>query len=350
MRPGGGSVRPGGGSVRLGAARCGRLECVRSALSGCPCLPDRVGMDVGADSPAECEEPRMDLEGMELLSEPECRSLLRQARVGRVAVSVGEVPAVFPVNYVLAGEEVLFFTAEGTKLRAANARATVTFEVDHIDPFARAGWSVMVVGTARERNEPAVIAGAERFGLRPWAKGDRFHLVGIALDFLSGRRIGEVSRDHQPDLRSRDPVGPHSPVGGLAQGPVRIRADETMQAAADAMREGNVSAVLAGPDAAIVTERDLTRALNAGLGPHDQVAAIWVTDLISVDDDTTVVEAAAEMIRHEIRHLVIRNWRGEVTGVVSLRDVLAVLVDAMDPAVWVLVQQTLSVRSQTQAL
>ena len=287
----------------------------------------------------------MELEGLELLSDQECRWLLRQARVGRVAVSVGEVPAVFPVNYVVAGEEILFFTAEGTKLRAAEAGATVTFEVDHIDPFAQTGWSVMAVGPARERNESTVIAGAERFGLRPWAGGDRFHLVSIAIDFLSGRRIGRVDPRHAPDRSDRGPVGPHSPVGGLAQRPVRIGADQTLQAAADAMREANVSAVLAGGDVAIVTERDLTRALDAGLGPHDRVTAIWVTDLISVDEDTTVAEAAVEMLRHEIRHVVVRNWRGEVNGVVSLRDVLAVLVDAMDPAVWLLVQRTLSIRA-----
>jgi hypothetical protein len=49
------------------------------------------------------------------------------------------------------------------------------------------------------------------------------------------------------------------------------------------------------------------------------------------------------MLRHEIRHLLLRNWRGEVTGVVSLRDVLGVLLDATDPAVWILIRQTLSV-------
>jgi uncharacterized protein len=289
----------------------------------------------------------MELEGLDLLSEQECLWLLRQARVGRLAVSVGEVPAIFPVNYVVAGEEILFFTAEGTKLRAAAANATVTFEVDHIDLFAEGGWSVMVVGRARERTEPAVIDGANRAGLRPWASGDRFHLIAVAMDFVSGRRIGGVI-----DLRNRsgrDPaqmVGPQSPVGALAQSPVRVGADWTLQEAADAMGEAKVSAVLVGFDEAIVTERDLARALNAGLGPEDRVAAIGVTDLIYVDDDSTVVQAATLMFHHGIGHLLMHNWRGEVTGVVSLRDVLGVLVEAMDPAVWVQIQQTLSLSTR----
>jgi hypothetical protein len=208
----------------------------------------------------------MDLEGMDLLSEQDCRWLLGQARVGRVAVSVGEVPAVFPVNYVVAGEDILFFTGEGTKLRAALVNAMVTFEVDHVDPFAETGWSVMVVGQAHERTEPAVIDGARRAGLRPWAPGDRFHLVGIAMEFLSGRRIGEGTDRRHPQERPVGPmVGPHSPVAGLAQPPVRVGRGWTLQAVADAMGEAEVSAVLVGSDQAIVTERDLSRALSTGL-------------------------------------------------------------------------------------
>ena len=292
----------------------------------------------------------MDVDGLELLTEQECRGLLCQARVGRVAVSRGEVPAVFPVNYMVAGEEILFFTAEGIKLRAAAANTTVTFEVDHIDPFGETGWSVLVVGGAQERTEPAVIAGARRAGLRPWVGGDRFHLIAVAMDFVSGRRIREAidSRDRSAAYRA-GVVGPHSPVAGLAQPPLYVGADWTLQSVAEAMREANVSAVLVGPDQAIVTERDLTRALNAGLGSQDQVIAVCVTDLIYLDEDTSVVQAAADMLHHEIRHLLLRNWRGQITGIVSLRDVLGVLVDAMDPAVWVVMQQTLSVMTKIDA-
>jgi uncharacterized protein len=289
----------------------------------------------------------MNLEGLDLLSEGECRWLLRQGRVGRVAISVGAVPAVFPVNYMVAGEEILFFTAEGTKLRAAAANAMVSFEVDHIDLFAQSGWSVLVVGPARERTEPAVISGVKRAGLSPWAAGDRFHLIAVAMDFVSGRRIGEVIDLRRSGIRHHTrTVGPHSPVAELGQPPVRIGMDWTLQAAAETMREAKVSAVLVGRDQAIITERDLTRALRAGLGPKDPVTATCVRDLIGVDGDTTVVQAAGELLRHEIRHLLIYNWRGEVAGLVSLRDVLDVLVDAMDPAVWVLLQENLTFKTE----
>jgi signal-transduction protein with cAMP-binding, CBS, and nucleotidyltransferase domain len=76
------------------------------------------------------------------------------------------------------------------------------------------------------------------------------------------------------------------------------------------------------------------------------VAAVSVTDLMSVDQNATVVEAAREMLCHEIRHLVVCNHRGEVVGMVSLRQIMRVLVEAMDPAVWVVLRQSLSVRSE----
>lgn len=286
----------------------------------------------------------MYLDGLDLLSEQECRQLLGQSRVGRVVVSFGAGAAVFPVNYIVAGDDIVFFTAEGTKLRAAATNATVSFEVDHIDPFAETGWSVLVAGPAREVTDPAVITGVRRAGLHPWAPGDRFHLVAISIEFLSGRRVGAVI-----DLRagtagqSGQTVGPHSMVGALAQPPVRVGAAWSLLSVADTMREANVAAVLVGHDHAIVTERDLTRALEAGMGPGEQVGAIGRPDLITIDDDTTVVQAGIDMLRHEIRHLLVRNWRGEITGVVGLRDVLRVLIDAMDPAVWFMVKQTLSV-------
>jgi CBS domain-containing protein len=70
--------------------------------------------------------------------------------------------------------------------------------------------------------------------------------------------------------------------------------------------------------------------------------------MISVDQDTTVVQAASDMLRHEIRHLLVHNFRGLVVGTVSLRDVVRVLVDAMDPVVWGLLQETLSAQAEVR--
>ena len=127
--------------------------------------------------------------GLEILSPAQCRDLLTRARVGRVAVTVAALPAIFPVNYALLGDDIVFLTGEGTKLRAALERAVVAFQVDHIDEASGSGWSVMAVGIADEITEPIEIKAAEAMDLRPFAAGDRTHFVKIAPEFLSGRRI-----------------------------------------------------------------------------------------------------------------------------------------------------------------
>ena len=127
---------------------------------------------------------------LEVLAEEECQALLESRRVGRVAVSVGAIPAVFPVNYAMAEGAVHFLTAEGTKLAAAVRGAVVAFEVDEIDEADHRGWSVLVVGEAHTVEGADADRVMGRAGPTPWAPGPRHHLVRIGAEFVSGRRIG----------------------------------------------------------------------------------------------------------------------------------------------------------------
>jgi nitroimidazol reductase NimA-like FMN-containing flavoprotein (pyridoxamine 5'-phosphate oxidase superfamily) len=125
----------------------------------------------------------------EVLDEDECRSLLARATIGRVAVSMAAIPAVFPVNYAVDGGDIFFLTGEGTKLGAAVRGAVVAFEADDVDTRRHRGWSVLAVGEAHEVAPGDAGALAEQLALHPWAPGRRSHLVRIRPDFLSGRRI-----------------------------------------------------------------------------------------------------------------------------------------------------------------
>ena len=127
--------------------------------------------------------------GLEILSPDQCRDLLRRTTVGRVAVTVAALPAIFPVNYAVSDDQIVFLTGEGTKLRAALERAVVAFQIDHIDESTGSGWSVMAIGLAEEITDPEEIRAAEHLGLHPFAAGDRSHFVRIRPEFLSGRRI-----------------------------------------------------------------------------------------------------------------------------------------------------------------
>ena len=85
---------------------------------------------------------------LDALNEAECRALLATATFGRVGVTSGGLPVIFPVRYVFAGETITFRTAGGTKLRAAANGDVLAFEVDHFDPDTNVGWSVLVLGRA----------------------------------------------------------------------------------------------------------------------------------------------------------------------------------------------------------
>ena len=127
--------------------------------------------------------------GLEILTEEECHALLRSGTVGRVGVTMGALPAIFPVNYGVVDGAVVFYTGEGVKLRAALEGAVVAFEVDHVETAGRTGWSVMVIGLAEDVTDPRELAAVGRLGIAPLAGGDRSHAVRIRPQFVSGRRV-----------------------------------------------------------------------------------------------------------------------------------------------------------------
>lgn len=126
--------------------------------------------------------------GLELLTEAECFRLLTCEQIGRVGLSVGALPVIFPVNYRLIGGDIFFRTGEGLKRRAALDGSVVGFEVDRIDADTSGGWSVLVVGVAREVGGGAETP-PELDALAPWAGGDRHRVVSIHPEVVSGRRI-----------------------------------------------------------------------------------------------------------------------------------------------------------------
>ena len=140
--------------------------------------------ETGPDGPA-----------LEELTREECLRLIAGPAVGRIAVCVaGQAPHVVPVNYVLDGDDVVFRTDPGLKLDAVG-RGPATFEVDHVDPVHRSGWSVLVQGPL------ALLGGDETAGMAadpaPWAGGRKESWVRLVASSVTGRRIvlPDVPRD-----------------------------------------------------------------------------------------------------------------------------------------------------------
>ena len=132
---------------------------------------------------------------VEGLSRDECMTLLETASVGRVGVSVGAIPAVLPVNYVVDGETIVFRTVAGTKLDAALTNSVVAFEADSIEADREAGWSVLVRGVAREITDEEALARVRRLPLRSWAfNGDADRFVSVDTELVTGRRVVAAGR------------------------------------------------------------------------------------------------------------------------------------------------------------
>jgi nitroimidazol reductase NimA-like FMN-containing flavoprotein (pyridoxamine 5'-phosphate oxidase superfamily) len=121
----------------------------------------------------------------------ECRRLLASEEVGRLAVVVGGRPLVFPLNYALDGEAVVFRTAPGTKLHAIT-RSLVTFEADGWSTASRTAWSVVVDGFAQEvtsADAPGLRERLARLPVHPLAGGERRHYVRITPFSITGSRF-----------------------------------------------------------------------------------------------------------------------------------------------------------------
>ena len=124
----------------------------------------------------------IDRNGFEVPTREECLDLIRHRPIGRLGIHSGALPAIVPVNFVLTDDGVVIRTAPGTKLDQALRNAVVVFEVDDYDPWRHTGWSVNVVGIARE------VTG-RHVDVAQWGPGERDHYLCIGLDVVNGRRI-----------------------------------------------------------------------------------------------------------------------------------------------------------------
>jgi len=140
---------------------------------------------------------------VQVLDEAECRRLLADQEVGRVAFVDGDgFPVVMPVNYVVDGDLVALRTESGAKADHLPLHR-VAFEVDAVEGADETGWSVLVQGYGQDVTD----AVGERFedlrrrGITSWAPGQRNRWLTIDIHRISGRRIVAPAR---PDTTRQD--------------------------------------------------------------------------------------------------------------------------------------------------
>lgn len=93
----------------------------------------------------------------------------------------------------------------------------------------------------------------------------------------------------------------------------------------------SVAVMSGGRLAGIITERDLVRAIADGLDPQQARADLVMTaDPATVDVDEDVGMVAVKMMRLGVRHLPVVNKSGKAIGLVSARNLVAVLEQGSD--------------------
>jgi CBS domain-containing protein len=131
-------------------------------------------------------------------------------------------------------------------------------------------------------------------------------------------------------------INPDDPVRLLASVPM-VSIEPTVSLAdlaakLEVERVGAVAVMSGGQLDGVISERDIVRALAEHGDPDD----IWAADVMAdtpvrVDAEDPIAVAAARMLDEGVRHLPVVS-DGDVLGVVSIRDVLGVFLDAWNRA------------------
>ena len=124
---------------------------------------------------------------VQILSEEGCWNALLSASLGRLAVAVGGIPDIFPVNFVAADRRLLFRTASGTKLIELTVNNRVAFETDGVGRDD--AWSVVVHGTARMLDTQRELDDAAGLPLHPLIPTVKPVFVEIVPESITGRRF-----------------------------------------------------------------------------------------------------------------------------------------------------------------
>lgn len=122
------------------------------------------------------------------LSVSECWALARSAPVGRLAVTVGGGPDIFPVNHVVDHGTIVIRTAAGTKLGASD-KQPVAFETDGYDVDRGEAWSVVVKGVARAVEDLYEVIDVLQLPVFPWQGGPKPYFLRIEPRLVTGRRV-----------------------------------------------------------------------------------------------------------------------------------------------------------------
>jgi hypothetical protein len=99
------------------------------------------------------------------------------------------MPAVEPVNFALYNGEIVIRADPGGQLATAARGDVVAFEADALDPVAKSGWSVTVIGRSRQASGHEEASRLRELQLVSWTPGEKDHYICIGIEIVTGRLL-----------------------------------------------------------------------------------------------------------------------------------------------------------------
>lgn len=132
-----------------------------------------------------------DRNGMLVLDEAACRTLLHSSRLGRIALTDRALPMILPITFACLDRDILFRVGPGTLRRAADAEQVVCFETDWADERGHGAWSVAAIGRLNRVQDPGLVEACRKVDDTLWSNGPTQGSGGyvtLSPQVITGRR------------------------------------------------------------------------------------------------------------------------------------------------------------------
>lgn len=112
----------------------------------------------------------------------------------------------------------------------------------------------------------------------------------------------------------------------VKRAPVTISPNATIKQAAEVFSREKIGLLVVASSTspvraeAVLSERDIVKAVAAGVPLTSEIDTISTKKLVSVKRSDPLYKAAKLMMEHNIRHLIVENDDGTLFGVLSIRD------------------------------
>ena len=123
----------------------------------------------------------------------------------------------------------------------------------------------------------------------------------------------------------------------MTKNPIIISPDATLRYAAETMKDIDCGFLPIGSKdklKGIITDRDIiTRGIATGADPElDTVQDYMTFDAFGCNEEDFLEDAADKMRQHKVGRLIVKNDRGDVTGILSFGGILRKNADAQEVA------------------